>query len=309
MAQALLQNASWSIANSQYSSGSVSARLRAAGPRSILSGQTADMGTAMLSAERRNRILAAVRAAGAVSIADLSHSLGVSVSTLRRDIDQLDGAGLLERTRGGAVSRAAGVKTFEPEVAVRSTLALPEKRAIGQKAAGLIQPGQTVLFDSGTTTLEAARTAAARAIRFTAVTNDLAIAALLSAAAGVDVVMPGGSLRSGTPTILGSTAIEFVSRLSVDLLFLGAHAVQEGRLSDTSVELADLKRTMITVAERRVLLADSSKFGRSAFAAFGTAADLHRVITDEGLAPAALAPLTAQDVAVDRMPLPARRVA
>ncbi|MGY6632162.1 MAG: DeoR/GlpR family DNA-binding transcription regulator [Alkalilacustris sp.] len=263
----------------------------------------------MLSAERRNRILAAVRAEGAVSIADLSQSLGVSVSTLRRDIDLLDGSGLLERTRGGAVSRVAGAKTFEPETAVRSTLALPEKRAIGQKAAELIQPGQTVLFDSGTTTLEAARAAAGRAIRFTAVTNDLTIAGLLSAGVGVDVVVPGGSLRGGTPTILGSSAIEFVGRLSVDLLLLGAHAVQEGRLSDTSIDLADLKRAMIAVAERRVLLADSSKFGRSAFAAFAGAADLHRVITDEGVAPAALAPLRAQAVAVDCVPLPARRVA
>ena len=264
---------------------------------------------AMLSAERRNRIIAAVRSRGAISIVELSDALGVSVSTLRRDIDLLDRAGLLERTRGGAISRAAGSKTFEPEAAVSGGLAPAEKRAIGQKAAGLIKTGQTVLFDSGTTTLEAARAALAGQTRFTAVTNDLQIAALLSAAPGVDVVVPGGMVRTATPTVLGSTALDFISRLAVDLLFLGAHAAHDGRLSDTSIELAQMKRGMIAVSETRVLLADSGKFERSAFATFATARDLHLVITDEGLTPEALTPLAAAQVEVVRVPLPARRVA
>lgn len=263
----------------------------------------------MLSAERRNRIIAAVRSAGAVSIAQLSDALGVSVSTLRRDIDLLDRAGLLERTRGGAISRAAASKTFEPEAAVSGGLALAEKRAIGQKAAGLVKPSQTVLFDSGTTTLEAARAVRARAIPCTAITNDLQIAALLSTAPGVDVIVPGGIVRPGTPTVLGSTALDFVARLAVDLLFLGAHAAHDGRLSETSIELAELKRRMIAVSDTRVLLADSGKFERSAFVTFGTAGDLHRVITDEGLTFEALAPLSALMIEVVRVPLPARRVA
>lgn len=255
----------------------------------------------MLAAERHNRIMVAMRSKGSASITELAGDLGVSVSTLRRDLDFLSDAGLLQRTRGGAVADTPRAKTFEPPAGVSGGLASAEKRAIGQHAAQQIKSGQTVLFDSGTTTLEAARAAVALRLQFTAITNDLNIATLLTHEPGVDVIVPGGMVRSGTPTILGSTTLDFLSRLSVDLLMLGAHGIHDGRLSDTSIELAELKCCMITISETRMLLVDSGKFARSAFATFGNVSDFHQIITDYALSKEATASMTAQSLKVVRV--------
>ncbi|PIV80211.1 MAG: DeoR/GlpR transcriptional regulator [Rhodobacteraceae bacterium CG17_big_fil_post_rev_8_21_14_2_50_63_15] len=261
----------------------------------------------MLVAERHNHIITAVRSKGSASISELADDLEVSVSTLRRDLDFLSDAGLLQRTRGGAVSHVPASKTFEPPASVSGVLASAEKRAIGQYAAQQIKSGQTVLFDSGTTTVEAARAAVALHLQFTAITNDLQIAALLSMEPGIDVIVPGGMVRSGTPTILGSTTQDFMLRLSVDLLMLGAHGAHDGRLSDTSIELANLKRCMITISEIRLLLVDSGKFERCAFAVFGNVSDFDQVITDDALSPEATASMVAQPVKVVRVSTTARR--
>lgn len=262
----------------------------------------------MLAAERHNRIMVAMRSRGAASITDLAGDLGVSVSTLRRDLDFLSAAGLLQRTRGGAVADIRQAKTFEPPAIVSGGLASAEKRAIGQDAAQQIKSGQIVLFDSGTTTLEAARAAVALRLQFTAITNDLQIAALLTHQSGIDVIVLGGMVRSGTPTILGSATLDFLSRLSVDLLMLGAHAVHDGRLSDTSMELAALKRCMITISETRLLLVDSGKFARCSFATFGDVSDFHQIITDDALSPEARASMSEQSLKVVRLPSASGRV-
>lgn len=255
----------------------------------------------MLPAERRSRIVSAVRSTGAVSLADLAHSLRTSVSTLRRDVDYLDRTGLVTRTRGGAVAPARGSMTFEPAAEVVATLAAAEKRAIGQRAASHIRNGQTVMFDSGTTTLEAAKAALGLGLRFTAVTNDLIIGALLAANADVEVVVPGGVARPGSPTLLGSATQRFIASLRLDLVLLGTHAVQDMRLADTSVELAQIKRAMIEAGQRVILLADNSKFRQQAFATFAETCEIDLVITDTALAGESLIALEARGVAVDRV--------
>jgi DeoR family transcriptional regulator, aga operon transcriptional repressor len=255
----------------------------------------------MLAVERRSRIVSAIRSKGAASLTDLARSLRTSVSTLRRDIDHLDRAGLVTRTRGGAVARAGGSMTFEPAAEVAATLSAAEKRAIGQRAASHIRNGQTVMFDSGTTTCEAAKAALDLGLRFTAVTNDLKIGALLSASADIEVVVPGGVARRGSPTLLGSATQRFIASLRLDLVLLGTHAAEGLRLSDTSVELAALKRTMIDVGQRVILLADSSKFRQQTFATFADTGEIELVITDTAIAGEALAALEAGGVAVDRV--------
>jgi len=252
----------------------------------------------MLPALRRARIIELLRQNGGMGLKDMSRALGASVSTLRRDVDYLCEQGHLERTHGGAVLKAGLRAGAELEREIASELDSGAKRAIGLCAAELIQPGQTVIIDSGTTTAAAARIARDRHVSFTAITNDLAIGAILASGPHIRVQVTGGTIRPGTSTLLGADALHSVSRLRADLAFVGAHALSEQELSDTSIELAELKRVIIAAADRPVLLADSSKMFSHAFCSFARVSDLDHLITDSRITPAQIEALTARGARV-----------
>ncbi|MGE0005346.1 MAG: DeoR/GlpR family DNA-binding transcription regulator [Parvibaculaceae bacterium] len=239
----------------------------------------------MLPAKRRARIIELLRREGAASLRDMAGTLGISLSTVRRDVEYLCRSGHLQRTHGGAVLEAAALKSFEPDPEIASALASAEKLAIGERAAALIQPNQTVIFDSGTTTGAAALSARNRNIPFTAVTNDLRIGTVLSANGAIHTTVTGGYVRPGSPTLIGAAAAGMLGRLRADIAFVGTHAVTEEFLRDTSTELAEVKRTILDAADLVVLLADSSKFLTSAFCIFGRLTDVNLIITDDGLKP------------------------
>jgi DeoR family transcriptional regulator, aga operon transcriptional repressor len=234
----------------------------------------------MLPPLRRARILELLRKDGMATLKYMSETLGVSISTLRRDVDYLCESGHLERTHGGAMLNADGRRALELEPAIASELESSAKRAIGYEAAKLIYPGQTVMFDSGTTTAAAARAARDRRIPFTAVTNDLAIAGLLASSPLVRVLVVGGFVRTGTSTLLGPEILRAVSRLRADIGFIGTHAITPDELSDTSADLADLKRAFVEAGERVIALVDTSKIFSRAFCSFANTSELDRVITD-----------------------------
>jgi DeoR/GlpR family transcriptional regulator of sugar metabolism len=238
----------------------------------------------MLPALRRARIIEFIRRDGAAGLKEMSESLGVSVSTLRRDVDYLCDQGQLERTHGGAIRNEGRRLGVELDRDIAFELESDAKRAIGLRAATMIQPGQTVIIDSGTTTAALARAARERGISFHAITNDLGIAGILSEGpAVVSVTVTGGRVRTGTNTLLGTDTVESITRLHADLAFVGTHALSELEMSDTSIELATLKRAMIGAAQRVVLLADSSKIFSRSFCSFGRVDDLELLISDNRL--------------------------
>jgi DeoR/GlpR family transcriptional regulator of sugar metabolism len=237
----------------------------------------------MLPALRRARIIELLRRDGAAGLKDMSEALDVSVSTLRRDVDYLCEQGHLERTHGGAVLNGAYGTGIELEREIASELESDAKAAIGRHAAALIRSGQTVILDSGTTTAAAARAARDRRIPFTAITNDFTIAAILSENPAISVIVTGGQVRPGTSTLWGGDAIQSIQRLRVDLAFIGTHALSEEELSDTSIELAQLKRAILAAAVQTVLLADSTKIFSRTFCSFGGLSDLDHLITDSRL--------------------------
>ncbi len=239
----------------------------------------------LLPAQRRQRIVDFLQRHGAVTINQLEEALGASLSTLRRDLDTLAAEGVVDRTHGGALLRqqAQGYTTFEPETAAAAELSPREKAAIGQAAAAALVPRQTVIFDSGTTVLEAARAAVRRGIPLTAVTNDLAIAQVLGQSALVQVHVLGGVLRAGSHTVIGQPLVEQAGTLRAELLLMGAHAVTGDALSETSAEVAAVKRALMQAADCRRLLVDSSKFRPRAFKQFGTLGEFEEVVTDRGL--------------------------
>lgn len=253
----------------------------------------------MFPAMRRARIIELLRRDGMAALKDLSGALGVSVSTLRRDVEYLCASGHLERTHGGAMLAVNRTKGFEPAQEIAQEIESGAKRAIGHRAAELIQPGQTAIFDSGTTTAAAARAAVARRMAFTAFTNDLEIAKTLSGCASVQTYVTGGTVRPGSATLLGSSALQSISRLRADIAFVGTHALTPDVLSDTSVELAEIKRAILDSAEKLVLLVDSSKIFSRALCKFGRTSDVDLVITDNRLSSEARLELGHRNVVVE----------
>ncbi len=242
----------------------------------------------LLPAQRRQRIVDFLRVHGAVTLGQLEQALGASLSTLRRDLDTLAAEGVVDRTHGGALLRqqAPEYATFEPEPEAAAELSPREKAAIGQAAAEALLPRQSVIFDSGTTVLEAARAAVRRQIPLTAVTNDLVIAQVLGKSPQIQVHMLGGALRPGSTTIIGQTLVDQASALRADVLLMGAHAVTDNVISETSAELAAVKRALMKAANSTRLLVDSSKFRPRAFMQIAALDDVGELITDSGIAPA-----------------------
>lgn len=237
----------------------------------------------LIPAHRRALMLDHLKSRGAASIQELVEASGASSSTVRRDLEHLEERGYIERTHGGAlVQNRPAASTFEPEAGIAAHFARNEKTTIASLAAASLKPGQSVIFDSGSTTLLAAQAAADRNIPLTAVTNDLGIGQVFANARLVRLVVLGGSLRPGSLTLTGEPGQDFLKSLRADVAFVGTHAISEATLSDTSLEVATMKRAIIAAARRIVLLADSSKFQAAAFCRICDITAIHELITDAG---------------------------
>jgi DeoR family transcriptional regulator of aga operon len=237
----------------------------------------------MLPVQSRQRIVEFLRRHGAVTLQQLEQALHVSMSTLRRDLDALAAEGEVDRTHGGALLRHQEYSTFEPDHTAAAELSPREKRAIGQAAADGLRPRQSVIFDSGSTVLEAARAAVQRSIPLTAVTNDLAIAQLLGSSAQIQVHVLGGLLRHGGNTLTGDALIEGARAIGADVLLMGIHAVTDGELTETNPEVAAVKRALLRAATSKRLLVDASKFRPRTFMRVASVTELDEVISDEGM--------------------------
>lgn len=234
----------------------------------------------LIPAHRRALVLEHIRLRGAASIHELAEGIGASPSTIRRDLEELERKGYLERAHGGALLQRTTSPTFEPEAAIAAEFSREEKRAIGAAAAAMLLPGEAVIFDSGSTVMEAARAAAKRNVALTAVTNDLAAGQVLAGADCIRVVMLGGTVRPGSFTVSGDPGQQFLATLNANVALIGIHAVSGGYLTETALEIASMKRAMIAAARRVVLLADATKLAQSAFCRVCELAAVHVLITD-----------------------------
>ncbi|MBU2485416.1 MAG: DeoR/GlpR family DNA-binding transcription regulator [Alphaproteobacteria bacterium] len=233
-----------------------------------------------IPAQRHAAILEHLRANGAASISELTEAMAASPSTVRRDLDYLAERGYVERTHGGATLSAT---ITEVESSITSHIAQREKTAIGRFAVSWVKPNMTIIFDSGTTVLEAARAISESNLPITAITNDLGIAQVLGGSGNNQVIVPGGTLRPGSQTLLGNPGAAFLRGIHVDLAFLGTHAITDNLLTDSSLDLADVKRAMIQAARHVVVLVDSSKFGPTCNFDICTLAEIDEVISDSRL--------------------------
>lgn len=238
----------------------------------------------LLPAERRQRLMEWFDVHFAGSTQDLAERFGISVSTIRRDLDHLSKKGLLSRTHGGAV-RMRPQTTYEPSTELARNTAVEEKHGIVNEALKHISADQSVLIDTGTICHDLADVVAKAEIPLTVITNDIYVANSLTYKPLISVVMPGGTNRFGAFSLLGEPGISFLRDLRCDVFFMSAQAVDIDCASDTVMDLVDLKRTMLAASQKTVLLAESSRFNARALYRIAPLDQVDAIITDERLSP------------------------
>jgi len=232
----------------------------------------------LFSEERRVRILEMIRQRKKVTVHELCKTLQVSPATVRGDLRDLDREGLLVRTHGGALEKSRA--RFEQISSRRGPENLAAKQAIATEASGLVEEGDTIVLDTGTTTLELAHHLKAYH-ELTVVTNDLEIARALEDAAGVQVVLLGGTLRKGYHCTLGPVGVRAVQDLRADKAFMATNGLSvESGATTPDLHQAETKRAMIAVARKVVFLCDSSKIGRESFVRFADLSKIEVLITE-----------------------------
>jgi DeoR/GlpR family transcriptional regulator of sugar metabolism len=226
--------------------------------------------------ERRSALLGWLQAAGRVEVADAARRFETAEMTIRRDLDALVAQGAARRVRGGAVSLL--LRAEEPPFSVRAVAAGDAKRRIARAAADLLADGESVALDSGTTALELARCLAGR--RVTVMPLSLHAAWALAHVEGVRLLMPGGEVRPGELSFVGPLATASLAALRFDTAVLSCCGLADGQVTAHDLGDAEVKRAMRAAAARTVLVADNSKFGRSATAVVCAASEVDVVVTD-----------------------------
>lgn len=235
----------------------------------------------MLYAEERQReILDRVRQEGKVSVEELTEALGVSAPTIRADLGALENRRLLRRTHGGAILPETTL--YEPPYAERERAKQAEKARIGAAAASRVRDHETVLLDAGTTTFEITKHLKER-VGLTVITNSLEAAwELMDTPPGcLEIIVIGGAVHADRRATLGPLATDFLSRFHVDRVFLGVNGIDTNAgYTVVDFDAAQVKRAMIACAREVVVVADSSKFGVSAFASICPLSSAQILVTD-----------------------------
>ena len=230
------------------------------------------------ASQRHNWILEQIESEGRVAISDVAKRLSVSEMTIRRDLEMLEQNGTLNRVHGGAV--LARSRSYEPPFATRAVRNVEAKQRIGQAAAAVINDGETVILDAGTTTLEIARRLHGRK-NLRVLTLSLHVAAVLVDDPAITLMLPGGIVRAGERSLTGSIAQQAFADLSFDTLFLTVGGVDlKAGVTEYNLEDAAVKRAAFASARRRVAVADGSKLGKTAFARVCTIDELDILVTD-----------------------------
>jgi DeoR/GlpR family transcriptional regulator of sugar metabolism len=248
----------------------------------------------VLTDERRATILDRLRTHGRVLATDLSAELDVSSDTIRRDLRELDAAGLLRRVHGGALPRHGDAGPFE----ARARRAPQAKALLARRAAALVRHGDVVVLDGGTTTLELAR-ALRDDLRATVITTSPPIALALADHPGLEVTVIGGTLRRNALVTVGATAIGELRNIRADLVFLGVCGLHpEIGVTTNDLEERHVKAAMIEGAAEVVALADHDKLGTAMPVVVAPMKAVTQLVTDGEVDDRALAPYRALGIEV-----------
>jgi DeoR family fructose operon transcriptional repressor len=212
----------------------------------------------MTAEERQKRIKIFLQKAEFASLEELAREVNASVSTVRRDLSILEAAGDAKRTHGGARLLTAPADEFV--FSARDTQQLAEKEAIGKACANLIQPGQSVIIDAGTTAYHVARYLEEKAPHI--VTNSLPVANLFAGANRLEVVVSGGVIYTKLGVLVGPMAVEAFTKIHADIAIMSGGGIALEGVSNSHGLLIDIQRAMINAAQKVIFCFDHTKFGR-----------------------------------------------
>lgn len=233
--------------------------------------------------ERRDSIIQILYNEGKVRVDQLSEKFSVTSVTIRNDLDFLEKKGILHRTHGGALIRKNVYE--DPTIEEKQKLHINEKQRIGQKAIDLINDGDSILLDSGTTTLEIARRL--KGVKnLTIMTNAIKIALDLASRDEITVMLTGGTIRRESYSLVGPDAESTIRNYNFDKLFLGVDGLDlEFGLTTPNPMEAQLNRLMVKKASEVIAVTDSSKLGRHSFSQICDLDEIGTIITDTNIMP------------------------
>lgn len=248
----------------------------------------------MLTSERKALIQAVLRRDGRLLAKAFSRELGVSEDTIRRDLRELAGEGLLQRVHGGALPASPAVVDF----ASRERAASPAKVGLGRAAARLIRPGQVVFLDGGTTNVQLARHLPPT-LKATIITHSPSVAVALAGHSRLDVELIGGRLFKHSVVAVGSTAAEAISRIRADSCFLGATGLHpETGVTTGDVEEAAIKRLIARQSAETIVLATREKLGAASPYRVIPLAEVATLVTEAGVPEDVLGPFRSANLEI-----------
>ena len=236
-----------------------------------------------LTPERREYILQELENTGTIKVKDVSSKFDVSEVTIRKDLKFLERKNKLLRTRGGAIRLNYTYNVEDSSINEKQQKNYNEKQLIGRAAAALINENDTIILDSGTTTLEIAKNLS-KFQNLTIITNALNIAIVLNEYKRFAVIIPGGYLREKSLSLAGPIAETFLKNFYCDKLFLGVDSFNlEKGVSTPNMDEASMNQTMISISKEVIAVFDSSKFNKRGFATIAPISKINTIVTDKGI--------------------------
>ncbi len=232
----------------------------------------------MLEETRKARLIDIIKEKGEVTVKELSEILGVTGTTIRKDLSDLENLGMVVRTHGGALLPSH--TKVEWSFIQKSQQHVEEKYAIAKKALEFVKPGDSIILDSGTTTLAMAREIKRiKLLPLTIVTNNFFIATEL-VGTGIDLIVIGGIVRENSFSLIGAFAEENIKKIYADKAFVGATGFSKDGFMTPNINEAKIKSLMISQSSESFVIVDSSKFERPSFAIYANLNQVDHVITD-----------------------------
>jgi DeoR family transcriptional regulator, fructose operon transcriptional repressor len=235
----------------------------------------------VLADERRGKLIELIRQRGFAALPDLVEQLQVSESTIRRDLDYLEENGTAQRTHGGVFY--TGQSPQLPHFEELQPANWEQKKAIAERVVEMVENGDTLMLDGGTTTYEVARLLVGRPLQI--VTNSLPVANLFASSANTDLVLLGGYIYPRTGVAVGPYANEMLRQLNVRKTILSVAGITERGYFNSNLLLVETERAMMQAADQVIVVADSTKFGRQSLALMSPLNVARYLVVDKGITP------------------------